>query len=1171
MKKLFTLLWLFLAAFSFKAVAQTSCNSDFTYQFLTTSQVKFTPALSDSPAVQHSWNYGDGSAVDHTVSPTHNFAAPGTYTVVHTVIRINPNGVPLCTQSTTKQVVIASPCNLVVDFSFAPLPPNSQIIQFTNLSTPLAPTDSITWIFGDNTTSHDASPSHTYSNGGTYSVCLIVKKWPNTSATPCIKYICKTVVVAPQQCTLVVNFSSVASTANPLEIHFTNLSTPLATSDSSIWTFGDGSSSTATNPVHAYANAGNYTVCLTVKKNNPVGTTPCVRDICKTVTVSAPCTLVVDFSFSPSATNPLAIQFTNLSTPLSLSDSTTWSFGDGTTSFAVSPLHTYTSAGTYNVCLIVKKNSTVPGSTPCIRYICKTVVVSAQCTLVVDFSSVASTANPLEIHFTNLSTPLATSDSITWTFGDGSISHDVNPVHIYAHAGTYQVCLRVKKNTNSGSSPCIREICKSLIVTEPCTLVVNFSWSASTSNPLSVQFTNMSTPSSPTDSTIWNFGDGTTSILANPLHNYANAGTYNVCLIVKKYPYGTGTNACIRYTCKTVSVTAPCTLVVNFTWVTSTSNPLSIYFTNTSTPSSPTDSTLWNFGDGGTSLLPNPFHTYANAGTYNVCLIVKKYPYGSGTNACIRYTCKTVVVQSSCNLHADFTWRADSINAQKIWFTNTSTPLNSTDSVRWTFGDGSSSNLMNPDHTYAQPGSYTVCLRMQKRGPSGTVINCVSEICKTIYVYPTCNLQANFTWHADSVNAQKIWFTNTSAPITSTDSIRWTFGDGSSSNLMNPDHTYAQAGTYTVCLRVQKRSTPGGVYNCVSEICKTVVVLTSCNFQPSWTWHLDSANSRKVYFTNTTIVPVTSATATWFFGDGTSATTWNALHEYAQSGRYYVCLRIQLSPNCVKYKCDSITIPAPCNSNSNFTYVMASTNSQTYTFIPAVQNSGSQYIWTFGDGTGSSTMIATHHYSQAGTYTACLTLLNGPNCASTTCKVIVVTGQVNCDSVHVSYTFQRDPLFPNKVYFYAVSNYTILDQTWTITRLNGPNTTPPVILHQNNPVYVFADTGLYRVCLRAVTLGGCIKEYCNYIHIEHVAPLCTLQAYPNPASTSVSVNVTLTAATMINVYVYNTINVLVKEKHQPGVVGNNIVTLSISDLVAGFYTMKVIYGNNNCTSYFQKL
>ncbi len=1000
MKKLFTLLWLSIAAFTFKAAAQsTSCNAEFSYQFTAASTVKFTPAVTDSPSVIHSWTFGDGSAVVHQVIPSHTYAVPGTYAVVHTIVRTNPSGVAVCTQSFTRQVIVDPPCSLVADFSWAASPTNSLTINYTNLSIPLASTDSITWIFGDNTSSHDVNATHTYANAGTYTVCLIVKKNLPPTSTPCVKYICKSVTVTYPPCNLVVDFGwNVSSTSpvNPLRIEFHNLSTPLATTDSVTWTFGDGSTSYDVNPTHTYANAGTYNVCLRVKKNNtPAGIAPCVRYICKTVTVTIPCNLVVDFNWNVSTAPP--------------------------------------------------------------------------------------PVNPYRIEFHNLSIPLASTDSVTWTFGDGSTSYDVNPTHTYANAGTYTVCLRVKKNNNTGSTPCVRYICKTITITSPCNLVVDFSSAAAPTNPLMVQFTNLSTPSATTDSTIW------------------------------------------------------------------------------------------NFGDGGTSLLPNPLHTYANAGTYNVCLIVKKNSNTGGT-PCIRYICKTVIVEAPCNIHADFTWRSDSANAQKIFFTNTTTPVSTTDSVRWTFGDGTSSNLRSPDHTYAQPGTYTVCLRMQKRGPAGIVINCVSEICKTVVVYPTCTLVADFTWHADQTIAQKIFFTNTSAPITSSDSIRWTFGDGTSSNVVSPDHTYTQPGTYTVCLRVQKRNTSSGLYNCVREICKTVVVQPTCNFQANYSWRLDSVNTKKVYFTNLTNIPAATTGIFWSFGDGTTATSWNAVHEYANPGRYYVCLRVELSPNCVRYKCDSVTVPVPgppCNNQSNFTFTRASTNTQTLTFIPDYQNTSAQYTWTFGDGSGSHDMIATHHYAQAGTYTVCLTVSRGTNCTSTNCKTIVVTGQVNCDSIHVSYSYQADPFIPNKVYFYANANFAILDQTWTITRAGS--STPPVILHQNNPVYVFTDTGRYYVCLRAVTLGGCVKEYCNVVHIEHVATQCTLQAYPNPATTSISVNVALTQADMINVYVYNALNVLVKEKHQQGVAGNNVVTLSIGDLIAGYYTMRVIYGNHTCNAAFHKL
>lgn len=905
MKKIFTLFWLVVAAFSFKGNAQTTCNAEFSWQFLNPNTVKFTPVQTDSPAVQHSWNFGDGTPVSHAVSPTHSFTAPGTYTVVHYVVRPNPNG----------------------------------------------------------------------------------------------------------------------------------------------------------------------------------GTTPpvCVQSITHTIIIQEPCNLVVDFSWTAATSNPLSIQFTNLSVPLSPTDSTTWTFGDGTSSYSPNPLHTYANAGTYTVCLVVKKNNNVPGTTPCIRYICKTVVVYAPCNLQVNFTWAATGANPLSLQFTNTSVPLSTNDSCFWTFGDGTGSTQFNPLHTYTSPGTYTVCLKVKKNGPAGAPPCIRDICKTIVIQAPCNLVVDFNWTVTQTNPLRIEFHNLSTPLAATDSTIWSFGDGTNSYDVNPVHTYAHGGTYNVCLIVKKYP-SPNSQPCVRYICKTIVVQEPCTLVVDFNWTVTQTNPLRLEFHNLSTPLAANDSTIWSFGDGTGSYEVNPVHTYANAGTYNVCLIVKKYPFNTGTNTCIRYICKTVVVTAPCNFAVDF------------------------------------------------------------------------------------------TWHADSSNSQMIHFNNTTPTSTPQDIVTWTFGDGSSGSGMSPVHTYAQAGTYTVCMRVQ-RPTPAGTTPCVREICKTITVVSNCNFQPSFTWSIDPQNPLRVIFTNTTNAPVASATAIWSFGDGTTANTWNANHEYLQPGRYYVCLRVQVSNTCIRYKCDSILIPVPpppCNNQSNFSFVRATSNSQTFTFVPAYQSNAAQYTWTFGDGTGSHDMIATHHYAQPGTYTACLTVWRSATCASTTCKTVQVTYQINCDSVHVSYTYQRDPVVPNKLYFNAVSNYPILDQTWTISRL--PAGSPVVTLHQNNPSYVFPDTGYYRVCLRAVTQGNCVKEYCQYIRIEQTGTnACTLQAFPNPASSIVSVNVTLTAPELINEYIYNSSNVLVLQRQQQGVVGLNTVTATIANLVAGSYTIKLVYGNHICYAQFAKL
>lgn len=587
----------------------------------------------------------------------------------------------------------------------------------------------------------------------------------------------------------------------------------------------------------------------------------------------------------------------------------------------------------------------------------------------------------------------------------------------------------------------------------------------------------------------------------------------------------------------------------------------------------------WNFGDGSTSALPIPTHVYTNSGSYNVKHIIYKLN-PNGVEVCRDTFNRQVLIQTvPCNLVAYFTWQADNSNSLKIYFTNLSVPLEPTDSVRWTFGDGSSSLDINPAHTYNTTGTYTVCLRVKKNNTTGTS-PCVKEICKTIVVTQPCNLIANFISQPDPAHPLRIKFTNLSNPAHATDSVRWTFGDGTSvsglqsdPNVANPTHIYTTDGAYTVCLRVKKNINSTGTTPCVKEICKVVTVLSPCNIQVNFSMHRDSLNPAKVHFNNLTVTTSANAIAKWSFGDGTFAGTWNAVHEYKQPGTYKVCLLIQTSPNCIKEKCETIVIPPPvpsCKELSKFKFEKSGNDNQHYKFIPEYISNDIVYTWTFGDGTGSHDPIAVHRYTHPGLYVACLTAWRGPNCASTTCKEIKVLPQINCDSIRVIYSYQFDPLVPNKVYFNANGNFPILDQTWTITKLS-PATSPSVILHQNNPSYVFRDTGYYRVCLKAITLGGCVKEICKTIRIERVAPVCFLQAYPNPASNLVNVNVHLAQPEMIHAFVYNTLNVQVREKHQQGVTGNNLVTINVNDLTPGLYTIKMVYGNKTCYARFNKM
>ncbi len=107
MKKLLTALVLFSALLLFKGYAQTNtagCNPDFTFQSQSGSTVKFNSSPTfDGDYLRHYWRFGDGSSPSSIVSTIHLYA-PGQYNVTHLVIRRNPNGVIVCTDSLIKKI-----------------------------------------------------------------------------------------------------------------------------------------------------------------------------------------------------------------------------------------------------------------------------------------------------------------------------------------------------------------------------------------------------------------------------------------------------------------------------------------------------------------------------------------------------------------------------------------------------------------------------------------------------------------------------------------------------------------------------------------------------------------------------------------------------------------------------------------------------------------------------------------------------------------------------------------------------------------------------------------------------------------------------------------------------------------------------------------------------------
>ncbi|KAA3613187.1 MAG: PKD domain-containing protein [Calditrichaeota bacterium] len=284
-----------------------------------------------------SWDFGDGGS-SSAQSPSHDYTSAGTYTVSLTVT--GPGGSD--THTETNYITVTDP-TVSADFSGTPLSGDSPLnVAFTDAST--GNVTGWNWDFGDGGSSTSQNPNHTYNAAGTYTVTLTASNACASDGATKTDYI----TVTDPPCDLpVADFSGTPlSGDSPLNVAFTDNTTNNPTSWS--WDFGDGGSSTSQNPSHTYNSAGTYTVALT--STNSCGTDTETKVDYITVT-DPPCDLpVAEFSGTPvSGDTPLNVSFTDNTTnnPTSFS----WDFGDGGSSTAQNPNHTYNSAGSYTVAL----------------------------------------------------------------------------------------------------------------------------------------------------------------------------------------------------------------------------------------------------------------------------------------------------------------------------------------------------------------------------------------------------------------------------------------------------------------------------------------------------------------------------------------------------------------------------------------------------------------------------------------------------------------------------------------------------------------------------------------------------------------------------------------------------------------------------------------------------
>lgn len=1004
--------------------------------------VGFNDASSGSPT-SWSWNFGGvPPAVSPGTATNPNavviYTTPGTYFVTLTVSNASGSN----TSAPFQITVFPSP---TADFDVDKLTgcfPTT--VKFTDKSTPGpggATLVSWTWSYGDgNVDPNTQNPSHTYTTGGSFPVTLYVKNNYGCQGKTNVKTgaIVLSNGVIPNYNTAIANSCQV-----PISANFTNGTTGPGTLTYT-WDFGDGSGfSNQPSPSHTFNAAGNYNVKLTAVSDQ--GCSDTVSTVVKIATSSN----VSSFNAAASVCINSPVTFNNTSNPFP--NSSSWDYGDGSPIDNVrNGLHTYTTAGPFTVTL----NNAFSN---CNGSVSQAIQVVNPPTAAFTGTSIAGCVPPMTATFTDQSTGAT---SWLWDFGDGSAKSTLqNPTHTYTTYGSFTVTL-----TASSAGGCSNSVTKTAYVNVIKPIVSIPSLPAFGCAPYTFTPSISVTQAEGIASYHWDFGNGNTFDGQTPPPQIYGAGVFQVNLTITT---NGGCTASVTGTVKVGTiqpvpdfVATPTTACVN----------TPIQFTDQSTGGA--NQWLWDFGDGSSSPLQNPAHTYLKPGTFTVKLTA----YNDG---CTQPTPKTMNITINSPL-ADFDYTFDCMASNNFNFKDQSTgPL----TWLWDFADGSTSTMQNPAHLYAPgaPTTYNVILKVT----NGT---CTSSISKPVIANQVTSITA----------ATNPICKNNTAIITTTHpnnivSYLFDFGDGSTANSSSgaTSHQYTVAKDYNITVTTTdntgcKATSLPYIMHVTGPTAKfSAPVQQGCN---------NFAASFMDLSAFTAGVPITAWA--WDFGDGGVSNQQNPVHNYTIEGVFPVKLKVTDANGCT----DSVTVPGyitfsspkPSFTTTGTDFGICSnikfTNTSQSIFSPV-------YTWDFKDGTtfvGKDPPL--HNFPTVGQYPVTLSVTDAQGCSNT----FVMPVPINIDIPVASFTMSSNySSCPPLVDQFTFTGHYAQSYSWTF----GDGSTSNL----QNPANTFAKPGDYDVNLIVVSPGGCITSAPpQHIHID--GPVGVLLYSPTSACDSLDVN-----------------------------------------------------------------
>ena len=374
------------------------------------ADINFTNTSVGNGVLSYQWDFGDGSGSTLS-SPSHIYTVDGNYTV--RLIVKNSTG---CTDTLTRVNAITLG-NANADFSAPDKVCQGSPAVIINTSKPLV--SGVFWDFGDGTVSTDTTPVKQYASPGNYVIKMVV------NFGTCSDSVSRPIVVLAKP---VINFT--ADKTNDCKVPFiVNFTQNVIGGISYLWDFGDNTSSTATDPTHTYNTPGKHDVTLIA--SNLAG---CSDTLIKHEFIQIQLPEVSILNLPVTGCAPFTFTFASTVVATAPVIGYKWNFGDGSTSPAANPSHTFSQPGSYTISVII----TTTGGCTDTSTIADGVVVGNK--PVALFSATPrNTCATFPVNFTDLST--GNPDEWNWQFGDGGTSAEQNPTHLYTDTGYFTVTL----------------------------------------------------------------------------------------------------------------------------------------------------------------------------------------------------------------------------------------------------------------------------------------------------------------------------------------------------------------------------------------------------------------------------------------------------------------------------------------------------------------------------------------------------------------------------------------------------------------------------------------------------------------------------------------------------------------------------------------------------------